>query len=376
MKRILYILILSLLIFGCNRRMTYQNPVLISVSDTAVWSMENNDNIETEDIVSAYIDYDDYEREKLLYEKILKEEELRERSSKNYSSPLLMENKGTLVYKVDSVLIIDVVSRVEARIIELVSDETTIHLVSLTSHTSTGIIYEEVIRVGNIMDMELKSLELDAFTIHKITSDEQLVDEKEVTQWLWSVTANKVGDYSLIMTAKIKDGASRDVIIFDKQISVMNKPKKKYSVTFTYPDIIKRYNENTIGLDLVEDSDDYSFEWGGEGKVVIHFGGNVIVMSDENIINDDKRSFNYRWSIKPEGKEKVIPFVIEIIGDYEDLIIFNGELIVEKNFKESFNKFIDGAVKRWYWLFTALLIPLFGFIRKKYLTKKIKQIGK
>ena len=121
---------------------------------------------------------------------------------------------------------------------------------------------------------------------------------------------------------------------------------------------------------MVEDSDDYSFEWGGEGKVVIHFGGNVIVMSDENIINDDKRSFNYRWSIKPEGKEKVIPFVIEIIGDYEDLIIFNGELIVEKNFKESFNKFIDGAVKRWYWLFTALLIPLIGFIRKKYFKKK------
>jgi len=279
---------------------------------------------------------------------------------------------GTLVYKVDSVLTIGVVSRVEARIIKQVSDETTEQLISLTAHTSTGIIYEEIIEVGNIMDMELKSLELDAFTINKITDDEQLVDENDITFWLWSVTANKVGDYNLIMTAKIKDyGPSRNVIIFDKQISVMNKPKKKYTIIFTPPDNIKRYNEIEIELDLVEMNPYvYNFEWGGEGEVVINFDGNVIVTSDENIINDNKTAFHYKWIIKPEGKEKVIPFNIKIIGDYEDLIILDGNLIVEKNIKESFNRFIDGAVKRWYWLFTALLIPLIGFIRKKYFKKK------
>jgi len=379
-----------MLIFGCNKKMALIDPLIISVPDTVI----RVDNSEVEELVSAYVDYGEYEKERLLYERLLyerllkeeqelkkqeeKEKELKERQkfyerlSKNYSSPLLIENKGTLVYKVDEVLIIGVASRVEARIIKQVSQETTDYLVSLTTHTTTGIIYEEVIKVGNIMDMDLKSLDPNAFTINKITDDEQIVDENDVTYWLWSVTANKVGNYNLIMTAKIKDNdPSRNIIIFDKQISVMNKPKKKFSLLLNIPDNLKRYDEGIIKIDFVEkNSDTYSFEWGGEGNVIIDFDGKVDVITDDNIVNDKKPIFNYKWVVTPKGKEKVIPFTVMIVGDYENLILFEDEFIIEKNFKKSFNNFIDGAVKRWYWLFTALLIPLVGFIKKKYFKKK------
>jgi len=365
--------------------MALMNPVEISVPDSVVW-IERDDYIvdQSKDMYDYRDEIKRYEEERQRYEsqlleyqeRIKEEQELRKRLLMNYSeSPLMLmnENKGTLVYKIDEVLIIGVVSRVEARIIKQVGEETTEHLISLTTHTSTGAIYEEIIKVGKIMDMDLKSVDPTAFTINKIKDEEQLVDENDVTYWLWSVTANKVGSYNLIMTAKIKDNEpTRDIIIFDREINVMNKPKKKYSVIFKFPEEIKKYDESIIEIDVSEtNSDSYSFLWGGEGKVIIMFKDKVTVISSEdNIINDKKQEFNYRWVIKPEGKEKRIPFNIIIVGDYENEIIPDGYFIVKKNTKESFNRFIDGAVKRWYWLFTALLIPIFGYIRKKYFKKK------
>lgn len=372
MKNLFYILLIFLISFsGCRaKRAAYISPE-IKYDTTSHGHFQGGESYYELETVPDYLLEDTQEPEEIVGSSL-------EISDDGMNDDLIMESvspvydEGTLVYKVDSVLIIGVVSRVEARIIKQVNEETTEHLVSLTSKTTTGVIYEEIIKVGNIMDMELKSLDLDAFTINKITDDEQLVDEVDVTYWLWSVTANKTGSYNLIMTAKIKEnGPSRDIIIFDKSINVVNKPKKKYNVEFDIPDKLKRYSENIIKIKIKEkDSDTYMFDWGGEGEVVLNFDGNVDISINDNIINDNKSEFNYKWIVKPEGKEKTLPFKFMIKGDYEDYIFMESEIEVDKNFKESFNRFIDGAIKRWYWIFTALLIPIFSYIRKKYIKKK------
>jgi len=388
MRRILYILIISLFVFGCASKKDVPefSPIQVTYHDTISYQggWHTGDAVRDEpELIPEYLldedgdgipdDIDEYPLEtveELVGEVI--EEYYIEDEKLLLKSELPSQYNGTLVYKVDSVLIIGVASRVEARIIKQVSQETTSHLVSLTTHTSTGVIYEEVIWVGDIMDMELKSLDKEAIIVNEITVDDQLVDENDVTYWLWSVTAKKIGNYGLIMTARIKEeGPSRDVIIFDKSISVVNKPKKKYSVVFSNPDNFKRYDDNIFKLDIIENkADAYNFEWGGEGEVVLEVDGKVNIVFEGGTINNNKEHFQYTWWITPEGKEKVLPFTLKIIGDYEDVIILEHEFIVKKNPKESFNRFVDNAVKRWYWIFTALLIPVFGYIRKKYFKKK------
>jgi hypothetical protein len=282
MKKILYILIVLLTLFGCRaKRAAYISPKY-SVDTISHGHFYGGDGVNPEYELLDIEEYVESEEEEYVS---FGGDEYYDINYLIVESAAPLYNEGTLVYKVDSVLIIGVVSRVEARIIKQVSEETTEHLVSLTTHTTTGVIYEEVIRVGNIMDMDLKSLDPDAFTINKIT-------------------------------------------------------------------------------------DEYTFEWGGEGKVVIVIDGDVDITTDENIINNNKKYYEYKWVIVPKGKEKILPFRIMVIGDYEDEIILEYQLVVEKNIKESFNRFIDGAVKRWYWIFTTLLIPLFVYIRKKYFKKK------
>jgi len=367
MKRIIYILSIFIL-FSCNSRINKQEEIKwVYFPDTVMI-----DGVYIPDVDGdGVIDFQEIDLEEISHG-IEMGEVVRDENKLLMDTPL--SNQGTLVYKVDSVLIIGVVSRVEARIIKQVSEETTEQLVSLTTRTSTGIIHEEIIKVGNIMDMELKTLDEDAITITEITDDEQLVDETDPTLWLWGVTANKIGSYNLILTAKIKqDGPTRDKIIFDTEINVTNKPKKKYSMIIDIPDNLKRYEDSIIRLNLIEKKfDTYSIEWGGEGKIVLEFDGKVTIITDDNIINDNKSQFNYKWVVTPKGKEKTLPYVIKIIGDYEDLVLKDSVLIVENNFKEGFNKFIDDAAQRWYWIFTALLIPIYGYIRKKYFPKKKK----
>lgn len=282
-------------------------------------------------------------------------------------------NTGTIVYKVDSVLVIDVVSRVEVRIIKQVSEEITNYLVSLTTHTSNGLIKNETIPVGDIMYMDLVTLQPDAFTIVKVNSGDQSVDESTVTEWIWGITANKVGNFDLILRAKIKNNV-KDIIIFDKKINVKNIPKKKYSMRIDIPSSLKRYNESIIKLSISRDnSDSFNFEWGGKGKVILDFNGKIIITEFNNYdIDDNKSLFNYKWIVEPNGKEKNILYTITIVGDYEELVIYNNNIDVDRNFQKSFNLFIDNVAKRWYWIFSALLIPIYGYLKKKYFTKKEK----
>jgi hypothetical protein len=284
--------------------------------------------------------------------------------------PTYVAKKGTLVYKVDSLLTIGVISRVEARIIKQVSVQTSEQLVALTTHTSTGVIKTKVIKVGNIMDMDLISLQPDAFTITKVNG-EQEVDEETITEWIWGITANKVGDYDLILKASIK-GVQNPIIVFDKKISVKNKPKKKYLTTLEIPNKLKRFEESSVTLTMVEAKvDTYNILWGGNGKVELDFGDGVKVTEFENYnINDDKSLFEYKWIIQPTKKDDSLSYKIKIIGDYEEVLLYDDKIGVKMNFKESFNRFIDEILKRWYWIFTALLIPIYNLVQKKYFPEK------
>lgn len=288
-------------------------------------------------------------------------------------SQTIQSDNGTLVYKVDSVLTIGVVSRVEARIIKKVGQATNEQLVSMTTHTTTGIIKTEVIKVGNIMDMDLVSLETDIFTINKISSGDQPIDESTITEWLWGVTALKTGDYTLILKAKIRENnVTREKIVFDKQINVKNKPKKFYNIDLIIPKKLLRYEENIIRFNMIQRvSDTYNIEWGGNGRVELEFDENIkIIEKGDYNISDDKGIFQYEWIVEPDGNKDSLHYTIKIIGDYEELVIYDRYVVVDKNIKETTNRFMDEAAKRWYWVFTTLLIPLYHILKKKYFPEK------
>lgn len=294
---------------------------------------------------------------------------------------IIRSANGTLVYKVDSILTIGVVSRVEARIIKKIGRETTEQLVEMTTHTTTGVIRIEIIKVGDIMDMQLVTLEPDVFTITEITDGEQPIDESTVTEWLWGVTAQKMGNYNLILKAKVK-GVSRDKIVFDKQISVKNKPKKFYNMTLDIPENLVKYVDNTIKVTVNErQGETFFFEWGGDGKVHLEFigltpGESVSITRDADYdytIDDNKSLFNYKWVIRPEElaiERDSLHYVVKIIGDYEEVIIIDRVVKMDRNLKGWFNEFLDTAAEKWYWVFTTLIIPIYLWIKKKYFPEK------
>lgn len=281
------------------------------------------------------------------------------------------QDYGTLVYKIDTLFTIGVTSRVEARIIKLVSEQTTENLISLTHQSSTGRIESVIIKVGDVMDMELVSIHSDAFEITKIGNGNQPIDSRYVAYWVWGVTPLKVGEFDLILRAIIREGnINRHLVVFDDIITVQNKPKKKYYYEFNIPDNIKRYEKNIFRLDIYEDGVDYNFEWGGDGKIILEFDKNINFEPNNNYyIEYNKSIFNYRWVVEPLNSGE-LNYTLKIRGDYEEIILETGTIKVKKNFNESFNRFVDGMLKRWYFIFTALIIPLYMYIKKKYFKKE------
>ena len=355
MKTISYILSVCFIVLascvGCDSGKMYdEGSIIIASVDTVALSVDNN----------------------------IKSTDSRDNITENGERSI---SNGTLVYKFDSILTIGIVSRVEARVIKKSDQMTSEQLVSLTSHTNTGVIRTEIIKVGDIMDMELISDQENVFNINQILGGDQPVDESEITEWVWGITALKTGDYNLILRVKIK-GDTRHKIIFDKQIIVKNKPKIFYNMVINIPENLVKYVDNTIKIELFERrGDTYFFEWGGSGKVELEFiglnPGEVIdITKDEDIdytISDNKTLFNYDWVIKPEKLDlnrDSLHYVIKIIGDYEEVIITNRIVKLDKNWKGGFNEFIDNTIKRWYWIFTTLLIPIYMWAKKKYFLVK------
>lgn len=279
---------------------------------------------------------------------------------------------GTLFYKIDSIFTIDVTTRVEAKITQKIfnDDKESEYIVEMFHDTPNGKVKTEIIRVSNVMDMELISLQHNAFMISKISSSNQIVDNESITEWMWGVTPIKEGEFNLILKAIIKDSdGQKDQIVFDKNINVKNRPKTRFDAQLIFPNRLKRYEKYKVELKLRENKDDsYNFEWSGYGDLEFNFHDKVkIIKIDDNYsISDDRTLYNFEWIIQPEYKD-TLNYELKLIGYNDEIIISKDDFFVEKNIKETFLVFFNKIKDKWYWLFTTLIIPLFNFIRNKYI---------
>jgi N12 class adenine-specific DNA methylase len=108
-------------------------------------------------------------------------------------TPYIKNNieKGTLIYQIDSFFIINTTTRVEAKIIKEKYDTIPKYIIETFSKNKSGKIKKYIIPVGNIMNMELISLDEKAFNINKISSDNQEVSDNVIAEWIWGVTPLK-----------------------------------------------------------------------------------------------------------------------------------------------------------------------------------------
>lgn len=285
---------------------------------------------------------------------------------------------GTLFYKIDSIFTIDVTTRVEAKIIQKIFEDVseTEYIIEMFHETPYGKVKTETIQVSNVMDMELISLQHNAFMISKISSSNQIVNNESVTEWMWGVTPMKEGNFNLILKAVIKDGdGQKDKIVFDKNIDVKNRPKTKFNVKLEIPSNLKRYNNYIIKLGLRENKlgEDYDFEWNGYGDLELDFYDKVKItdIDKDYSISDDRTLYNFEWKIQPLYKD-TLNYELRLIGYNDEIVIANNSIFVDKNLKETIIVYVNKVKDKWYWLFTTLIIPLFNFIKKKYFTKNKK----
>ena len=381
MKKYVFLLLLIIL-KGCGS-IDYENEYLdIDLSEYLIEDTENhyiNDIfIESEKEFNNYFDNIYYEMEDEYYQRIKNHKPERiilgaESSEPIFSEPYRIEidNYGTLVYKIDTLFTIGITSRVEARIIKIVDEQTTQNLMSLTHKSSTGKIQSVIIKVGDVMDMELISLDKEAFNIVKIGDGNQPIDYRYIAYWIWGITPLKVGEFDILLRAIIReDNINKNLTIFDNTITVNSKPKKNYRYELVLPDNLKRFEKSTILLNIYED-ENYDFQWGGKGKISLEFDKNIKI-EPNNIyyIDYNKGIFRYRWLVEPAENDEETKFILRIIGDYEELIVEDGYIKIKRNFNESFNRFVDVILKRWYFLLSSLIIPFYIYIKKKYFKKE------
>jgi hypothetical protein len=360
-KHITYILFFIFFLYGC--RIHKKNDDILEKNIVDVSHNSFQDDLF---IVEDFSNFDFPVSESIVVEF--------EESMPEQDNPITDKLIGTLTYKIDSIFVVNTISRVEARIIKLVNDTISDYLISITHKSNSGRIISNRIRVGDVMDMELVSLDETAFEISEISPDNQPVDDQYVATWLWSVKPIKSGEYNLILKAYIKEGNSvRYNNVFDEIITVKNKPKKNYVYDLEVPSEIKKYNSDLIILNIYESTnDEYDFKWGGSGEILLEFDKNIDIniISDDLNFNSNKNNFRYRWSVQTNSNIKKIDYSIKIVGDYDSVEIDNGSIKIKNNIWISFNNFIDEHMKRWYFIFTSLLIPLYFYVKKKYFKKK------
>lgn len=290
------------------------------------------------------------------------------------SSPTFNQNDGTFIYQLDTIFTIGVTSRAEARIVKKLYDNVPDSIVELFHKSPNGTIKREFIKTGDIMDVNLVCLSPDVFVINKVV-DEQPIDEESITEWIWGITPQKTGNYNLIMRVTIKyNNINKNKIVFDKNISVQNKPKRFFKVDIEKSSKFKNLSTRSITCTITETTEDYAqFRWGGEGKIIIEFERSSNFpygVEGDEIINDNKKLFITKWSVTPDTKLKQVKVKINIIGNDEKMVIYQDIIPIDKNFKQKFAKFVDVTLQRWYWIFSVLLIPIYNFVKKKISPEK------
>jgi hypothetical protein len=279
-------------------------------------------------------------------------------------------NIGTLLFNIDSIFVVGVVNRVEAKIVKKEINEVPEYIIELFHVSENGIIKKQEILVGDIMGMKLTSLDNSAFEINNLSSNNQILNENTIAEWVWGVKPIKSGIHSLILIAVIKENnGEKEKVVFDMEIPVLNKPKKDYTYKILTPEYIKKNERGLIDIVIESTNNDGHFKWGGNGdvKLIIEKELDFEIINEGDVnINDNKNYYNFKWSIKPTGKSKELKYHIVIIGDDEQIIISDGVIEIKRNFISSFNIFIDNIIQRWYWLFTTLIIPLYFWIKKRF----------
>lgn len=281
-------------------------------------------------------------------------------------------NKGTLAFKMDSIFIIDVLSRVEAKIVKSTDSAKVSYMVQMFQHTTNGKVIKRQIPIGNIMNMELYSFDKDAFEITKISGDNQVIDDNIVASWLWSVKPLKVGQQELIIKAIIKkNDANIEQIVYDETIKVVSKPKKIYTTNIIIDDVFMTDEVNIIKYEMTEcDNCVDGIFWGNNGvvKLVIDNEKEFVIESDENVFVDKKYQ-TYKWVIKPI-KNGTVNYSIILENDNERITLHQGQIKVKTSLVNWFKKLVVDILGFWNFLIFTLLIPLYMWLKKKYGKKK------
>ena len=291
------------------------------------------------------------------------------------SSDIVQYNDGTFLYNIDTVFIIGVTHRVDAKIIKRLYDNIPDTIVELFQVSARGKIRKSYIQTSSIMDVNIVSLNHEVFAISKIVN-EQPVDENTITEWIWGVTPLKLGSYNLLLKVTIKNnGINKDKIIFDKVVNVQNKPMRNFKIKVGMPAHLKNLSERYIVCTIIEtdNADSADFKWGGNGNIILSLQrpSNFTVVKDgDDTINDDKKLFITRWSLIPNTSMRETNIKIKIVGDNSQIMIYNKKLPIDKNFSQKLDNFINNTLQRWYWIFGALIIPIYNYLKVKVSPKK------
>lgn len=281
-------------------------------------------------------------------------------STRNY-------NNGTLAFKLDSVFIIGVASRVEARIVKSEDKDVVTAMIEMFHHTTNGDVRKRVISVSNIMDMELYSFDVDAFNIHKMSSGNQIVDSNTIAHWVWSVKPLVIGEHGLIIKAIVKkSGANIERIVFDEKIDVVSKPKKIYTTEIIMDSIFIKDELNIIKYNMVEcDGCNDGVYWGNNGVVKIEIDNekDFIIESGDNTFID-KAYQSYKWKITPNEKG-VVNFEIILENDNERIVLHKGKIEVKADAGNVFKNMVTELLDFWEFLLTFLIIPIVVWWRKR-----------
>ena len=193
-----------------NRKDTF-NIIIVSLTSSEIKYVIRYRPRETASINDKY------------YPSASREDIIDEQTSQSIEVPDL----GTLVYDMDTAFYYDVIFRVKAKISSKYHVEITQEIVEEFNPIEEDLVdYVKRLKLNNIitsevMDMKLDEITPNTFTIKRLSSNNQIIEEGWTT-WEWSVLPLQPGKYNLRLRAIVKDENehSNDLVVFDKEIDV------------------------------------------------------------------------------------------------------------------------------------------------------------